>query len=50
MVVVVGGVDGDDAAGAGDGAAHVLELNGGVVDVKAVAEHMIQVVQDVVAL
>ena len=50
VVVMVGfGVYRDDAAGFGDGAVHVFELDGGVADVEFVQQHVIDVVQNAVA-
>jgi len=50
MVVLMRCVDRDDATSAGNRATHVLELYRGVMHVKAIAEHMVQFVQNVIAL
>src|SRR3954464_13684789 len=46
MVVIV---HRDGAAALGDGATHVLELNGGVADIEAVGQHAVDAAQNRVA-
>ena len=48
--MAVSGVDRNYATGAGNRAAHVLELHGRVMNMKAVVEYVINPMEDVIAL
>ena len=50
VTVTLSGVHRDDAAGPGNGAAHVFELDGGVVEMEAIAQHPVEPGEDAIAL
>ena len=50
MEMAVPGIDWNHAAGAGNRAAHVLELHGGVVDMESVSQHTFDPMEDMIAL
>lgn len=50
VTVTLGGIHRDDAARTRNRAAHVLELNGGVVEVEAIAQHPVEATKNAIAL